>query len=59
MRTQYYTYNGTTISLSYIEDQGSLFVEETDTTQSIKIHNDNTLNTLIYIDSMNQYMLAK
>lgn len=59
IRTQLYTLNGESISLSHIEDQGSLSIEETDSTQAIKTHVDDTDNTLIYIDGRNQYILAK
>lgn len=59
LKSQSYTLNGATISLSFIEDQGSLFIEETDSDINTNIHKDNTDNTLIYIDSLNQYILAK
>lgn len=59
MRTQSYTSNGALVSLSFMENEGSLSIEETDTTQATKVHSDNTENTLIYIDSKNQYILAK
>lgn len=59
MRTQSFASTGGVVSLSYTENQGSLSIEETDSTLTTKVHTDATDNTLVYIDSRNQYILAK
>jgi hypothetical protein len=59
IRTQSFASTGGVVSLSYIENKGSLSIEETDSTLTTKVHTDGTDDTLVYIDSRNQYILGK
>lgn len=59
LRTQSFISGTKVVSLSYIENQGSLTIEETDSTLANVIHSENTANTLVYIDGRNQYVIAK